>query len=77
MVRLTDEQHSALQSIADETGQDVAKLLRYGAEALIKHYKLNGNRLVLPIDFGEVVQVLRSAAAEHKKSGDDKSSKAA
>ena len=72
MVRLTEEQHSKLEEIAGKTSQDPAKLCRLAIEALFLHYERNGNRLILPLDFSETVQVARSAP----KSGAGASEKA-
>ena len=67
MVRLTEAQYSALERIAKETGQDPAKLIRLAVDALLKHIEKCGGKLVLPLDFNEVVQVLRTQAASQKE----------
>lgn len=57
-LRLPERQYAALQEMAEETDTDPAQLIRHAIEALIKHYKRCGRRLVLPIDFTEVFQLI-------------------
>ena len=74
LVRLTPEHYTELKSIADETNEDVAKLIRHAVAALIKHYRRSGNRLVLPIDFSEVVQVLSLSAQKNANKTEEEKS---
>lgn len=67
-IRLTLEQRNALERIAKQTGVEVSQLIRFAIDALIAHYKATGDRLVLPIDFSEVVRVERARQEPRKKS---------
>ena len=61
-VRLTDEQRDALERMKADTKLDVADLIRHAVDALIQHYERCGRRLVLPVDFSEVVEVYKASS---------------
>lgn len=48
-VRLTDEEKAQMAKIAEETGLTASTLIRLLIESLVRHYRENGGRLVLPI----------------------------
>ena len=53
-IRLTKDQRDKLDAMAKRIGLDVADLIRIGLDAMIAHYKANGERLLLPLDYSEV-----------------------
>lgn len=66
-VRLTMAQRAKLDSLARSCGIEVSHLIRFGIDALITHYHANGDRLVLPIDFSEVVTAVKNTASQPEK----------
>jgi len=56
-IRVTKEQRSALEKIAQANGVEVSQLIRWSVDALIEHVERCGGRLVLPIRFGEQITV--------------------
>lgn len=66
-IRLTLEQRASLERIAAATGVEVSQCIRFAIDALIAHYKANGDRLVLPIDFSEIVKLEMAREVPRKK----------
>lgn len=67
-IRLTLEQRAALERMAQKTGVEVSQLIRFAIDALIAHYEANGGRLLLPLDFSEIVRVEMARHEPRKKS---------
>ena len=63
-IRITKDQREALEKIAEKAGVDVSQLIRFGIDALIKHYHRCGEKLVLPIDFSDSIPLRPSAPVE-------------
>ena len=57
-VRLSMEQRQELERISRETGVEIGQLIRLATEALLKHYRKCGNKLLLPLDFNDTIQGL-------------------
>lgn len=63
-IRLTKEQREKLDAMARKVGLDVADLIRIGLDAMIVHYKANGERLLLPLDYSEVFVTRKLSAKD-------------
>lgn len=50
-VRFSETQLSALREIAAKNGVNVAQLVRWSVDALIRQVEQNNGRLTLPIEF--------------------------
>jgi len=50
-VRFSEAQLSALREIAAKNGVNVAQLVRWSVDALIRQVEQNNGRLTLPIEF--------------------------
>jgi len=58
-VRFNAEQLADLKQIADANGVEVAQLIRWAVDALIRHVDRNHGRLILPLDFSETYEIIR------------------
>ncbi len=54
-VRLTDEEKRQMAKIAEETGLTASTLIRLLIESLVRHYRENGGRLALPMQWSDIV----------------------
>lgn len=66
-IRLTELQHQQLQDLALNTGQDISSLIRIAVDALIAHYEACGLRLILPLDFSEIIRTISTIDQPHDR----------
>lgn len=52
-VRLDDEERKQLEEISVATGLPCSELIRAAIQGLVRHYKANNGRLILPLYIDE------------------------
>lgn len=66
-IRLTDDEKASLQEISSETGLAPSTLVRLLITALVSYYAKNGRKLILPIQWKELVEIPLDRRTPHMR----------